>query len=184
MLQPTIPAPPVLDPVRPKPVPAAAAVKASLASVELVIDVVEVASLDCPTVTGSPSLAMAVSGNAADAASAAAPPAAAARRALRERGAEALSVMVSLSRSRASDRGRGTTDTRRPTSAARLRIHAGTDGLSPCGEAPSTVTGRPVTPDGRSCHGGRAQAMAHAQNPAGDEPPLALGMHEPTRADA
>jgi len=26
--------------------------------------------------------------------------------------------------------------------------------------------------------------MAHAQNPAGDEPPLALGMHEPTRADA
>src|SRR6478736_8230388 len=30
----------------------------------------------------------------------------------------------------------------------------------------------------------RALAMAHAQNPAGDEPPLALGMHEPTRADA
>src|SRR6188472_1781988 len=143
-----MPAPPVLEPVMPKPVPAACAAKASIVSVELVIDVVAVTSvLLLPSKTGSLLAATAVSGKAADAASAAAPPAAAASRALRERGAEALSVMVSLSGSRASDRGRGPTDTRMPTYRARLRIHAGTDGLSPCGEAPSTVTGRPVTPD-------------------------------------
>src|SRR6476660_4333629 len=98
MLQPTIPAPPVLDPVRPKPVPAASAAKASTLSVELLIDVlVAVAVFSLPSMTGSPVAAIADSGKAADAASAAAPPAAAAKSALRDRGAEALSVMFSLS---------------------------------------------------------------------------------------
>ena len=184
MLQPTIPAPPVLDPLRPKPVPAAAAAKASLLAVEFVTLVVAVVGLSVSLTTSFGSAARVVSGNAAEAASAAAPPAAAAKSALRERGAEALSVMFSLSWIAcdgaavaassivACPRAACVSKRRWYRWAIAVREHAQYRDRTSC------------HPRWASCHGGRALAMADAHTSAGDEPPLAPGTQGPTRADA
>ena len=190
MLQAQTPAPPVLVPETPTPVPTADAAKASESAVASAIDVVVVDALAAPSWTSSASWAANESGMAADAARAAAPPAAAASSARRERGAANGSSIVPFLWSECGARpvgvrALGSRHGAMPASGGVTKSRRGTDGLSRQPSPARTLSRPPCTESGghRSCRQRRENEprMVLAQEPRRPPGSRARPHRAPTR---